>query len=285
MIILLQKITIHPLLWVTVGIAIVTAHFIELIILLGIVFIHEMGHALMAHFFSWRIRKIQLLPFGGVAEFDEHGNRSAKEEFLVTIAGPIQHVWIAALAFLLSVGNVIPDYLYETIMLHNAAILLFNLLPILPLDGGKLIFLMFSQHLEFLKAHYWSIVSSCMFALLFLIIMLFTQPMNINIWLIFIFLAISLRLEWKQRQYVYVRFLLERYYGKQIEFKKLSPLIVHEDEMIYEVIQRFKRGYKHPIIILRNQQKQEPLDENELLHAYFTEKRTNEPIGNLLYTY
>ena len=82
------------------ALAILTAHFIELSIFLFIVFIHELGHALAASFFSWRIKRISLLPFGGVAEMDEHGNRPLKEEAIVTLAGPLQHVWMMGLAFI-----------------------------------------------------------------------------------------------------------------------------------------------------------------------------------------
>jgi stage IV sporulation protein FB len=39
--------------WIIVALAIATAHFLELSLLLGIIFIHEMGHALAASFFSW----------------------------------------------------------------------------------------------------------------------------------------------------------------------------------------------------------------------------------------
>ena len=89
------------------ALAIMTAHFFELTMFLMIVLIHELGHAFAASFYSWRIKRISLLPFGGVAEMDEHGNRPLKEEAIVTLAGPLQHVWmigVALYSFIRSTG-------------------------------------------------------------------------------------------------------------------------------------------------------------------------------------
>ncbi|WP_319801543.1 hypothetical protein [Mesobacillus jeotgali] len=48
---LLRKIHIHPLLWVIIALAVATAHFIELMMVLLIIFVHEMGHGAAASFF------------------------------------------------------------------------------------------------------------------------------------------------------------------------------------------------------------------------------------------
>lgn len=96
---LLFKIRVHPTLWFVIGIAILTAHFVEMMMLLLIVFIHEMGHAVCAQHFKWRIKSIQLLPFGGAVETEEYGNKSLKEDLAVVLAGPLQHVWLIGAAF------------------------------------------------------------------------------------------------------------------------------------------------------------------------------------------
>ena len=83
----LTKISVHPLFWVIIVIGIFTARFKELLLLFCIVLIHELGHAFAAAHYNWRIKRIQLLPFGGVAELEEHGNKSLKEELVVVIAG------------------------------------------------------------------------------------------------------------------------------------------------------------------------------------------------------
>jgi stage IV sporulation protein FB len=267
------------------ALAILTGHFIELSLFLLIVFIHELGHALAASFLSWRIKRIVLLPFGGVAEIEEHGNRPIKEEAIVILSGPLQHFWMMALAFLLYHLSWMPEGLYTKFIEFNIMVLLFNLLPIWPLDGGKLVYLWRSLQESFQIAHRRTMIISITSLLLFIMLVLILQPVNLNMWIIISFLAFSLYTEWKQSHYVFVRFLLERYYGKKTEFQVLKRIHVSEDESILRVLQRFQRGYKHLIIIENEENETFQLDENEILHAYFTEKMLSAKIGELLYPY
>ena len=79
--------------------------------------------------------------------------------------------------------------------------------------------------------------------------------------------------------------MLERHYGKHNEMHRLISLTVDEDETVHEILQLFQRGCKHPIIVMKNGKERGMLDENEVLHAYFSEKMTGVKIGDLLYSY
>lgn len=158
----LTKISVHPLFWVIIVIGIFTARFKELLLLFCIVLIHELGHAFAAHY-NWRIKKIQLLPFGGVAELEEHGNKSLKEELVVVIAGPIQHIWMMAVGYMLFEAGWLHAELYYFFMWNNIIILAFNLLPIWPLDGGKVLFNVLSYRFPYLQAHEKMMKLSCVF--------------------------------------------------------------------------------------------------------------------------
>jgi stage IV sporulation protein FB len=267
------------------ALAIMTAHFFELTMFLIIVLIHELGHAFAASFYSWRIKRISLLPFGGVAEMDEHGNRPLKEEVIVTLAGPLQHVWMIGGAILFYHINWLPEDLYKQFIEFNTMVLVFNMLPIWPLDGGKLLYLWRSLHESFVVAHKKTLIISASCLILFSLLLLFIQPVNLNLWIVISFLAFSLYYEWKQRRYVFLRFLLERYYGSKMEFQSLKPIHVKEEESVLVVLEQFKRGQKHLIVIEKEDNETSQLDENELLHAYFSEKRLSAKIGELLYPY
>ncbi|WP_437177536.1 M50 family metallopeptidase [Heyndrickxia camelliae] len=281
----IRKFHIHPLFWIVMGVAVITARFNELVTLLIILFIHEMGHGMAAHFFSWRIKKISILPFGGVAEMDEHGNRPLKEELIVIAAGPLQHVWLSILVLFLWSQEVISDHYFHMFMEFNLMILLFNLLPIWPLDGGKLLHLIFSRYIPYLQAFRLSIISSFIFLLLFHFISLFLSPFNLNIWIVVIYLYVSLWLEWKQMRYVFIRFLLERYYGKKNRIKGLKPIVVDSNDYLFKVLEQFQRGSKHPLIVTSEGRELGKLDENEILHAYFAEKQVTAKIKDILYVY
>lgn len=279
-----MNIHIHPMLWFIALIAIMTAQFQTLLLLFWIVLWHELGHVFAAHLFSWRVKRVLLLPFGGVAEMDEHGNRPFYEELIVTIAGPLQHLIIFFIAYIAHHANVISSEMYRQLLEYNLSILLINLLPIWPLDGGKLLFLYRTMRTSFRRAHEQALYASIFFLSVCFICLLTMAPMQINLWIIVCFLAHAIWFEWKQRTYVWIRFLLERYYGKRIEYRALKRLVVDANDPLFRVLLLFHRGKKHAIIVKKNQMEME-LDENELLYAYFHEKRTNEPIGHLLYTY
>ena len=155
---LFTKIKVHPTLWFVIGISVATAHFTEMMMLLAIIFVHEMGHAVCAQYFKWRIKSIGLLPFGGNLETEEYGNKSLKEDMLVVLAGPIQHIWLIGLSYGLYFFSVISYDTYQTFFYMNMILFLFNLLPIWPLDGGRLLFIGIARYHSFLEAQTYTLV-------------------------------------------------------------------------------------------------------------------------------
>src|SRR5690625_342996 len=131
----------------------------ELSIILSIVFVHELGHYTMAKIFKWRIQSITLWVFGGVMDTEEHGSRSMFEELLVILAGPFQHLLIFFIVHFF-LANILPLPVIELILFYNTMILFFNLLPIWPLDGGKLLFILLSYLLPFQRAYHYTIIFS-----------------------------------------------------------------------------------------------------------------------------
>lgn len=260
------KIRIHPLFWFTILIGILTANFLEIMLLFGIVLIHELGHALMASYYGWRINKIELLPFGGVADVDEYGNRLLKEEVMVLVAGPVQHIWMLLVCKCLFVLGILGEETYYFLLYNNLSILFFNLLPIFPLDGGKLLFTLLSLSFPFKKVHKVMIISSIFFLFLFIIVMLVISPMNLSIWCMVVFLFFSIWREWKQRQYIFMRFLMGRYVNNQLlQARRIS--VVKEDKL-FDVFSLFQRGCRYEIIV-----EDRKIEEMLLLHAYFHDKK------------
>ncbi|HLU22018.1 MAG TPA: M50 family metallopeptidase [Bacillaceae bacterium] len=279
---LIKKINIHPLFWAVTGLAIMTGYFWELLALFCIVFLHELGHAFMAHYYDWKIKRILILPFGGYCEVDEHGNRSMQEELMVILAGPFQHLIIAILLPILVMASVVTADYAKVILQFNVMILIFNLLPIWPLDGGKLIQLFFATRNTYLEANRLSlVVSAVVLGMLHLFIFIYS-PWNINVWLVLIYLSVSLWTAWKQLRFSFMRFLMERHYGKHEYVSQLQTINAKGDEYLHEVFTKFKRGCKH-LIYVAGPTHQGKLDENELLYAYFTEKRVDARLKDLVY--
>ncbi|MBO0994078.1 M50 family metallopeptidase [Bacillus sp. SD088] len=280
---LFTKIRIHPLMWGIAGLSVLTGYFWELLALFSIVFIHEMGHAVVAQFFNWKIKKVMLLPFGGFCDVDEHGNRTLVEEFCVIIGGPLQHLWIAGIIPLLHMGGLISAEYAQQISHYNWMIMIFNLLPIRPLDGGKLVHLYLSTYKSYLDSVRMSVVISFVILLMFHILVLLVAPLHINIWVILMYLNVCLWTDWKQQKYLLMRFLLERHFGEQQSISRLQTIQADSEDYVFDILSKFKRGYKHLIDIDGKTDRECQLDENELLHAYFSEKKVRARLIDLMY--
>ncbi|WP_416151347.1 M50 family metallopeptidase [Salipaludibacillus sp. HK11] len=278
MISLFRKIKIHPLFWMILGIGGITGLFKEIIMVFVIVLIHELGHAFMAHRLGWRIRQISLLPFGGMAEMDEYGNRPVKEEILVTISGPLQHIWLMGLSYLLVTMPVWSAGDHRMFLFHNMTILLFNCLPIMPLDGGKLIFSLKTLFLPFQKSYQFSFTLSFMVLLGLTYGSLFLLPFHLNLISIIIFLWIHLYLEWKQRHYHFLRFLLER---KRIQVKRpIKYIRVLPSTTVSEAMKRVYRE-KSVVFLYTLDSLEVGVQEERLLRAFFETNNKHLPLHKI----
>ncbi|WP_077327219.1 site-2 protease family protein [Virgibacillus siamensis] len=276
----LPEIRLHPILMVFLVISFLTGTFVSLFIILAIVMVHELGHYVMAVYFRWRIRRIMIWIFGGVMDTDEHGTRPLYEEILVTIAGPLQHVLIYLVLLLLAQGEFIPLSLIDLALFYNTVILVFNLLPVWPLDGGKLLFLLLSYKLPYRKAYDQVILFSMAACIIGLIVQLFFMSFTLSSFMLFLFLLMENRTDWKQRYYVFIRFLLRRYYG-QTYVKGLLPIEVSHESVLMHVFSKFHREKKHPIYIKYPGTQRRSIDEMDCLHSYFHERDVQKTIGEV----
>ncbi|SFA68986.1 stage IV sporulation protein FB [Lentibacillus halodurans] len=277
----LPPVHIHPILFIFIIISFLTGTFIELMTILVIVFIHELGHFTAAKWFGWRIRGVMLWVFGGVMETDEHGTRPFYEEVLVTLAGPFQHVFIYMILLLLSESQTVMPSIIDMAYFYNTVILLFNLLPIWPLDGGKLTFLIFSEVFPYRKAYYYVIIFSLCMNMVSMLVLLFLVPFTLSAFLLFSFLLMENRKDWKQRYYVFIRFLLRRYQGKA-HFKRVLPIEVSHHHTLMDVFNGFYRDKTHTIYVKLPGDIRQSINEMECLHNYFHERNHHVSMGELV---
>lgn len=123
------------------------------------VVLHELGHSLTARLFGIETREILLLPLGGVAQLNKNPDQP-RHELLIALAGPLVNVVIAALLVIvgltphvnlfntlldgqgllqgLSSEPTLPNLLLW-LLSANISLVLFNLIPAFPLDGGRVL--------------------------------------------------------------------------------------------------------------------------------------------------
>lgn len=113
------------------------------LLLFASIVLHEVSHALMARRYGLPIKGITLFIFGGVAEMTDEPP-TPQAEFMVAVAGPIASVLIAAVAFVAwTVGSAAGwpfevTAIAQVVAWMNLVLVLFNVVPAFPLDGGRM---------------------------------------------------------------------------------------------------------------------------------------------------
>lgn len=250
-------------------VAILTGTFTEMCIIFFIVSFHEFGHWFAATYFGWRVRKIVFWMFGGVMETEEYGSKPIREEMIITIAGPFQHFVMYIMIFIAEYYHMLPKEVLAMAYQYNTTILLFNLLPIWPLDGGKLAGLVLAKFLPFRKAHSCAILTSIGFIFFIASLLIGVHQFVLSTLILFFFLLWENRVEWKQRFYVFLRFLMKRAEDPPSADHKLMPLMVDENMKLIDLFAHFYRSYQH-LIFIKNDRS--IVNEANCLHVYFTLK-------------
>ncbi|GAB4073304.1 stage IV sporulation intramembrane metalloprotease SpoIVFB [Barrientosiimonas marina] len=277
----LPPVRIHPILLIFILISFLTGTFVELMTIVSIVLIHELGHFTAAKWFGWRVRGVTLWVFGGVMDTDEQGTRPVHEEVIVTLSGPLQHGFIYLLLFLLSNSQGEFQPVIETAYFYNTVILVFNLLPVWPLDGGKLLLLLFSEYHPYRYAYNAVILFSLLCNAALVPVLLFAVPFTFSAFMLFLFLAVENRNDWKQRYYVFIRFLLQRYQGR-VYFKRVQSVEVPCDYRLLDVFNTFRRDKTHTIYVTFPGGSRRSFHEMECLHYYFHDRQHQKTIGELV---
>ena len=102
---------------------------------------HELGHTAVSLAFGLPVKRVVIFLLGGVSEIEKEPEGPA-QEYLVAVAGPLVSLVLAAGAACLlpfADGGTIPRIVIFLLVWSNLAVAVFNLLPALPLDGGRVI--------------------------------------------------------------------------------------------------------------------------------------------------
>ena len=161
------------------------------------VLLHELGHVFAARRYGVETRDVTLWPFGGIASMERMPDKPS-QELVVAVAGPLVNVVIIALLALWLGPRLNTQNLAEIdsptvsmaakVLWANVILVLFNLIPAFPMDGGRVLRALLAMRMGNARATEVAASVGQAFAVVFGIVGIFYSPMLILI-AVFVFLA------------------------------------------------------------------------------------------------
>lgn len=176
-------------------------------IILIIVLIHETGHVFFFYLFNIEIESIVIYPFGGVSKINKRIHERIYKDIFISLGGILFQLILFIIVYFLYKNGFIVSSTYHMFNTYNRSIILFNLIPIIPLDGSKLFFALFTKFLSFRLSYILMVIVGIISLLLFI---LYNWIFKINDMVIYVFLIVNLYLVFKDYKYVMNKFYLER---------------------------------------------------------------------------
>ncbi|MDH3698632.1 MAG: site-2 protease family protein, partial [Flavobacteriaceae bacterium] len=155
------------------------------------VVMHELGHSLTARKFNIATKKITLLPIGGVASIEKMPENPT-QELLVALAGPAVNVVLAFLLYLVvpmqtylsldaaNLERLLSAPSFQTMLFYlfiaNIMLVVFNLIPAFPMDGGRVLRALLSYSMGRVKATDIAASVGQVFAIIFFVLGLLFNP-------------------------------------------------------------------------------------------------------------
>lgn len=215
-------IKIDPTTYILLLLSLLAGYIHNIYIIILIVIIHELGHVLFLLIFKIEIIDITIYPFGGITKINKKINERIYKDFLISIGGILLQIISLIIFYILNKYYIIDNNTYKLFKEYNIYIIIFNLIPLIPLDGNKILNIILSKFLPYKTSLKIANIIGIITLIIFIIMNI---KLRINDLTIIIFLIIKILEQIKNTKYILNKFYLERiiydnYYDGIINNKK-----------------------------------------------------------------
>ncbi len=275
---------VNPLFLLVVSLFALAGMLIEAIIAFLLVVLHEIIHLIVARHYGYNVNKIELFPFGGMAEYSGLLEMEPLQEIKIALAGPLFNLFLGVLFYFLMIEGFIPSKsiilnpdIINLIIEYNLVIASVNFIPALPLDGGRVLRALFVRKMGFKKGTNLAVKIAKIIAFIVgfsgFIILFFNQS---NIWILvlsFFVYGAALKEE-KQIVYYLLSYLTHREkIMQEVKIRELAAQVVRDELTIREVLYTINPiKYNLFFVIDKGCSLQGILTETELLGSFFRQQ-------------
>lgn len=184
-----------------------SGYFRETIIIYFILIIHELGHFIIMKYYNINVNCINIYPYGGMIDNNMLINTNSIKVLIISFGGIIIQLLLYIVFFILFKTNILTEYYFFMFFKYNFYIILFNLIPIYPLDGFKILNSILELFFSFKLSLNISVIFNYIFIILFII---YLYIFKINNYIIITFLIVNFINYIKNIKYILNKFYIER---------------------------------------------------------------------------
>ena len=224
-----MRVKIHDTTYIFLFLSFLSGYFEYLFLLLITILIHEAGHLFFSILIDFKYDKITIYPFGGITTYNEDLNVNSNKELFVLLGGITFELIFYFTIKTFYFNGFITNHVFYLLMNINYLLISFNFMPILPLDGGKLLNILLNKIMPYKISNIISLMISVLFTIVFII-----TKKTLFAFILTIFLFKCIITEIKNLKYKQNKFILERYLNNY-NFDKIKRV---------KNTNNFKRDYK-----------------------------------------
>lgn len=183
------------------------------LIAFGVVIMHEMAHIIVSRGYGLTVKEVEILPFGGVARLEGNIELDPQMETYVALAGPLSNLFLIFLAWVMWTQGLWNDVLTPFFMECNVLLLVVNMLPVLPLDGGRIYRARLARRVGLKKATHQAARLGQVLSLVTIVIgltVLFYGINSLNLIVVAIFLFYAAGKEGRTAMFVFLKHLTRK---------------------------------------------------------------------------
>lgn len=208
---------------------VLTGYYLNLIVFTSLILVHEFGHYIVAKRLRFNVSEIVIYPYGGITKINDLINKDINSELLIAVSGIFIQLIFYFVIFISYRYGYIREYVMSLFYLYNRQIIVFNLLPIYPLDGSKIVNLVLYKFFNYDMSNKMTIGISIVTIVIIICLDIYNCNYS-NIMIISVLINYLIDF-YKKLKYLYNKFLLERYMYN-IKYKKIS--VIDSNNKLYK---------------------------------------------------